>query len=97
MPMSTARQQGLAAALPGQDFPEKVCGAAEVAFREGAAGRNLLWAEWGRQRVRDRDREPEAGLQSGGPREDREQSEPAVRDSRRQRLSGGGCAEFADT
>lgn len=42
--MSTARHQGPAAALPGQDFPD-VCGAAKVAFREGAAVRNLLWAE----------------------------------------------------
>lgn len=73
--MSTAREQGPAAALPGQDFPEHMHGAAKVAFREGAAGRNCLRAEWGRQRVRDREGEPEAGLQNGGPREDREQPE----------------------
>lgn len=94
--MSTSRQQGPAAALPGQDIPEDVRGAAKVAFREGAAGRNLLQAEWGGQRVKDREGQPEAGLQSGGPREDREQPELAVRDGRRQRLSRGGCAEFAD-
>lgn len=41
----TARQWGPAAALPGRDSPEDVCGPANIAFREGAAGRNLLWAE----------------------------------------------------
>lgn len=42
---SMARQWGPAAALPGHDSPEDVCGPANIAFREGAAGRSLLWAE----------------------------------------------------
>lgn len=86
--MSSTRQPGdAAAALPGQDFPSGVHAGARVAFREVGAR-----AEEGRQRVRDRMGEPEAGLQSRGPREDREQPEPAVQNGRRQTFQRRLCS-----
>ena len=92
VPASTSRQQG-----PGQDFPKgDVCGVAKAAFREGSAGRNLLQAQWDWQSVGDRGGQQRQVCRVEDP-EKTQQPEPAARDGRRQTLSRGGCAEFADT
>lgn len=71
---STARQQRPTTALSGQDFPENVHEMAKVPFREETSRGHS-----GAGRVRDREQELEAGLQSRGAGEDREQPELAAR------------------